>query len=271
MNATASFKLTQLREFYAALGALKEQEQTALAELHAEDPARLLRRFELSVATVAEYAPITHIGDPLTPEAFHDGKRKALADPPVPVDEIRRTEHFASQLVNRGGAQCVEGAPELAFRYVDREIFALRSTAADQRAETRWLDLLLASADGLPIVAELKIDTDKPAYFALIQALMYAAELSSPSQRARLAAIYPEVQFTMPADGPFLDVYLIAFKPPSTGVFRQRSFEATEQLSSKLVEDPRATSVIRRIAYIEAVPGDEGLFFVKRFLFAATA
>jgi hypothetical protein len=68
----------------------------------------------------------------------------------------------------------------------------------------------------LPIVAELKIGADKPTYFALIQALMYATEFSSPSQRARLAATCPEAKFTMPADGPFLDVYLIAFKPPST-------------------------------------------------------
>lgn len=270
MDATASFKPTQLREFYAALGALKEQEQTVLAELHAEDPARLLRRFELSVATVAEYAPITHVEDPSLPEVFHDDKREALADPPVPVGEIRKTEHFASQLVDRGELS-VEGAPELAFRYVDREIFALRSTAAGQRVATRWLDLLLASSDGLPIVAELKIGTDKPTYFALIQALMYATELSSPSQRARLTAVYPEVRFTTPADGPFLDVYLIAFKPPSTGAFRQRSFEATEQLSAKLVKDRRVNSVIRRIACIEAIPGDESLSFVKRFAFAGTA
>lgn len=255
---------TQLRELYDALGALKEQEQTALAELHANDPERLIGRFAHSVETVAGYPPNT--------EAFHGGanakaQRKPLDDPPTPIAEIVKTDHFASHLA--GDQEClVENAPELSFRFVDREIFALRTTAADgPRPRRRSLDLLLVSRDGRPIAGELKLGADKPTYFALVQALMYAAELSSPAQRERLMKHYPDADFAFPEGGPFLDVYLIGFDPPTKGKYRERSFEATRSISSKLVKDTRVHSVIRRIAYIEAEPQGQGLSFVKRFAF----
>ena len=257
-------KSTQLRDLYAALGALKEQEQTALAELHAKEPERLIARFAHSVDTVAGYQANT--------EAFHDrarttGLRETLDEPPVPLNDRVKTADVARHLANARERR-VENAPELDFRFVDREIFALRTTKSDtDRPRRRIMDLLLVSRDGLPIVGELKIGTDKPTYFALVQALMYAAELSSPAQRERLMKHYPDADFAFPKGGPFLDVYLIGFDPPSKGKYRERSFEATRSISSKLVKDTRVHSVIRRIAYIEAEAQDQGLSFVKRFAF----
>jgi hypothetical protein len=266
MAQTPQLKRTQLRELYEALLLLKEQEQTALAELHAADPARLVRRFEASVATVAAYPAIVDPADPASPLPFHDRIDRKLPDP-QPDDPIERTEHFASRLA-KDGIQKVADAPELDFRYVDREIFPLRTTAKGApRAATRRLDLLLASADGLPIAGELKIGSDKPTYFALIQALMYAAELSSAEQLNRLAKTYTLAEFAWPDGGPFLDVFVIALKPPTGGRFRKKSFEASKQVSCKLVADPRINSVIRRIAYLEAIPGDRDLSFVSRFHF----
>jgi hypothetical protein len=257
-------KPTQLRDLYAALGALKEQEQTALAELHAEEPERLIARFAHSVDTVAGY--------PANTEAFHDrakttGLRQPLDDPPTPLNDGVKTVDVARHLADAREC-CVENAPELDFRFVDREIFALRTTKSDtDRPRRRFMDLLLVSRDGLPIVGELKIGTDKPTYFALVQALMYAAEISSSSQRARLLEHYPKAAFTSSEREPLLDIYLIALEPPRSGKYRERSFKATEVISSKLVKDPRIQLVIRRIAYIEARTTDQSLSFVKRFAF----
>jgi hypothetical protein len=161
----------------------------------------------------------------------------------------------------------VEGAPKLSFRYVAREVFPLRQTVAGgPRPSRRSLDLLLASDDGLPIACELKIRDDTPTYPALIQALMYAIELSSESQRARLDEHYPAT-FKWPVDGPFIDVYLIAFEPPERGRFRSRFHEATKTISAKLVEDARCSSVIRRIAYLEATVEVNQLAVRKGFAF----
>jgi hypothetical protein len=255
---TSEFEPTQLRELYDALGALKEGERTALAEMHANDPTLLLHRFEHSVKKVAGYPPLD--------EHFHP-PRSARTDPPTSVAEITSTADFARHL-SQGNEFEVGGDEELWFRFVDREIFPLRQTTrGGTRPTRRWLDLLLVSRDGLPIVAELKIREDKPTYDAFIQALMYAVELSSPAQLSRLKEQYEEAGFDWPTGGPVLDLYLIAFDPPVRGTYRKRSFEATKRIVEKMLADERLSSVVRRIAYLEATIRGDGLAFKSRFCF----
>ena len=123
---------------------------------------------------------------------------------------------------------------------MDREIFPLRRTDRPGVKPSRhWLDLLLVADDGLPIIGELKIRQDKPTYFAFVQSLAYAVELSSAAQLDRLRRHYQDHGLRLPADGPFLDIYLIAFEPPARGKYRQRSFEATEAISKRMMADGR--------------------------------
>lgn len=255
------FKPTQLRALYNALPALKEQELTALAEHHADDPTYLLYRLGEDAETVAKY--------PALDEAFY-GKRTELPKPATPFAELKKTHHFVSHIAD-GERREVEGAPELSFRYVAHEVFPLRQTTpGGPRPSRRSLDLLLASDDGLPVACELKIRGDTPTYPALIQALMYAMELSSESQRARLDKHYAG-KFAWPAEGPVIDVYLLAFEPPDRGRYRSRLHEATRTVSAKLVDDPRCNSVIRRIACIEAAVEGDQLAFRKGFAFGLGA
>ena len=62
---------------------------------------------------------------------------------------------------------------------------------SDNRPATKsgagGIDVLLKShLTGFPVVGEIKVGTDKNAYFGLIQAMTYAVELSTPNQLARL-------------------------------------------------------------------------------------
>jgi hypothetical protein len=55
------------------------------------------------------------------------------------------------------------------------------------------MDLLLQSqASGLPVIGEVKVDTDKNAFYALIQAMTYAVELSTLNQLKRLKRNFDE-------------------------------------------------------------------------------
>lgn len=254
-----AFKPTQFRALYDALDALKEQEQTALAEHHADDPTYLLYRLGKDAETVAKY--------PALAERFYEeDSRTPLPNPPTLLAELTETAHFVSHLADRERRE-VEGSPELSFRYVAHEVSPLRQTApGGPRPSRRSLDLLLSADDGLPIACELKIRDDTPTYPALVQALMYAIELSSESQRSRLDEHYQDT-FTWPVGGPFIDVYLLAFEPPDRGRYRARLHEATRTISAKLVEDPRCSSVIRRIACVEATVEGDRLAFRKDFAF----
>ena len=247
---------TQLRDYYEALLALKEEEQTVLAEFHAEDPTLLIHRFAESVKE-AELC----IGQ--AKESFHE--REALAPAEVGA-EIVSTIDFAGQLVNR---DCLVADPhaDLSFAYVDREIFPGR-TKGVARMRKRTADLLLVNVeDRLPIVGEVKIRSDRPTYFAFVQALMHAAELVSETQRRRLEREYNEARFAWPGDGPFIDVYLIAYEPPERGEFRGRSTEATERMAEKMMASPKVTRWLRRVAYLEARARDDQLEFEAAFVF----
>jgi hypothetical protein len=244
---------TQLHEYYNALHGLKEEEQTALAELHAEDPERLIARFDHSVKTVAAYPAIT--------EAFHGVRSDAWLE--AAGEPVTSTTTFVANLVADGHHQVVD-FPELDFDFVDREIFPLRSTTipADGRGVRRSIDVLLRAGNGLPIVGELKVAGDSPAYFALVQALAYSVDLSSESQLRRLADHY---DFIVPADQPVISIYLIAHAAPERGAFRRRSLEATKVIVDKLITDRRVRNVIRHIAYLESSIDDGRLVFKHLF------
>ena len=246
---------TQLRDYYETLLALKEEEQTVLAEAHAEDPTLLIHRFSESVKRaelrVAQGA-----------ESFHDRDPVAPAESP---QEIQSTLEFQRQLVDR---ECVVADPcsELSFAYVDREIFPGRTTGA-ARMRKRTADLLLVNVDDrLPIVGELKIGFDRPTYFAFVQALMHAAELVSKAQRARLVREYEGARFAWPEGGPYIDVFLIAYEPPDTGRFRERSTAATEEIARKMIVSPKVSKWVRRIAYLTAKSASGQLSFEPLFV-----
>src|SRR6266849_1985819 len=95
---------TPLRDYYDALHLLKEQEQTALAEAHAEDPILLASRFQKSVEILAT--------------------RDSIGD--APPSNIKSTFDFVARLVRQDGT--VKGADHLSFKYIDREIFPTRTT-----------------------------------------------------------------------------------------------------------------------------------------------
>jgi hypothetical protein len=264
-KAKYSVPATQLGDYYNALNAMKEQELTALAEAHAEDPSRLIRRFFLSIKAVENRPEISRPG---IDELFYESSRTDPRSLPTPRGDIKSTIEFASHLCH-GRACSVKGAEALDFRYIDREISPARTTKKDARSARRSLDLLLVNAhDLIPVFAELKIRGDKPTYFAFIQVLMLAAELLSPSQRQRLTAHSGGQDFRWPEEGPFADIYIIAFDPPQTGKYRERSYKATKKISERLVKDPSFSGYIRRIAYLEATSTKDGTMeFEKHFAF----
>jgi hypothetical protein len=255
-GTVAKSATTPLRGYYDALHELKEYEQVVLAEAHAQDPVLLLRRFEQSLHAFA--API--VGP------FYATARADLAEYLSPPGEINSTIKFAAQ-ISDGVPRAVTPDAALGFRYVDRELSPLR-TRGENRPARRSLDLLLANAhDGLPIYAELKIGTDKPSYFALVQLLALAADFLPQSQRDRFEHHAGTSRLRWSEAGPFADLYIIALNSPRTGAYRSRSFAATEQISQKLIADEKFSSQIRRVVYLEALTEGGRLAFHTHFAY----
>jgi hypothetical protein len=245
------FLTTDLRDYYDLLHGLSELEQTALAEAHAEDASYLLTRFERTVAVREQHPLDVH-------EEFHPGKRTdpRTRKPPTP-EEIIRTIHYAGYLADQEHE--VAEVPALRFSYLDNEIFPGR-TKGEFRMEERTFDLLLAS-ENRPVVGELKIKTDSLTYYALIQALMHAAELATASQVERLREHYDVGGESQ------VDVFLIAHEPVEEGKFRSRSLKASARITKQLCASPSFAERIARVAYVRSYPQGDGLRFEPVFAY----
>jgi hypothetical protein len=149
--------------------------------------------------------------------------------------------------------------PTFNFRYVDYDIGTRRTTGSQlengrpaSRTGTGGIDLLLSNAhDQTPIVGEIKADTDVNPFLGLIQCLMYAVELSTEPQRARLCKFYP-TRFAEITKSPGIDIYLVLLRYPQDPI-SQEFLTLTNQLSGHLVADNTLElGFIRRIVALES-------------------
>jgi hypothetical protein len=156
----------------------------------------------------------------------------------------------------RRSADCED--PNLNFYYVDYDIGTRRTTNSElengkpaSRAGTGGVDLLLSNAhDQTPIVGEIKADTDVNPFLGLIQSLMYAVELSTEPQRARLCKFYPS-RFSEVTD-PVIDIYLILLRYPQDQL-SQKFLSLTNQISASLLTNRKpGIGFIRRIVALES-------------------
>ena len=186
---TKRYPPTQMRQLYEALGYLKEDEQIALAELHVANPKRLSNRLDHSLEDRGLLREVP---------AARRAPSSATSGGILPIHRFRSRRSSTPMILPPTWPTVSAGRPidaeELSFRYVDREVSPLRTTATPEgpRPARRSLDILLVNDGGGPIAAELKIGGDRPSYFAFIQVLMYAAELHSRAQRQRLLNRYGE-------------------------------------------------------------------------------
>jgi hypothetical protein len=130
------------------------------------------------------------------------------------------------------------------------------------------MDLLLANRkDKFPIVGEVKVTTDKDPFFALVQSLMYAVELTTESQRGRLTSAYGS-RLSFPDKGPFADIYLILVSYPRDDD-RSELLRLTSQLAESLLAPESFTSgIVRRIVCIETDDAEKDeVAFGVRFAF----
>lgn len=133
-----------------------------------------------------------------------------------------RTYGWAMAIKKQGRVD-VEGEDELAFTYVEREVVPTRTRPASQFTDNGGkqvrVDLILANAaTGRPIIAELKIATDKDPFTGLVQALAGASQLVSPQQRRRLTSLRKGVASV--DREPLVDIYVLLGRFPARGRHR---------------------------------------------------
>lgn len=190
---------------------------------------------------------------------------------PANINTIGKTLDLTA-LLNHAGSANVTNEPRLNFTFIDREIVPARTTGnahfenGERATHVRRLDWLLANTrDRLPIIAEVKVGSDKDPFYALIQLLMYAAELVTGPQLARLQRHYPNC-FNIPKSGPVMDLYIVVCKVNPRSQERADILAMTDELIRKLVAWEGISDYIRRIACLDVRLGDNrNLHFTRLF------
>jgi hypothetical protein len=150
---------------------------------------------------------------------------------------------------------------DLRFAFVGYEVSTLTTTQSkfddgcpSKKSGQGGMDFLFSSFDGgLPVVGEVKAATETVGpFFALVQAMMYASELVTEPQWARLVHCFPE-QFgglRTQARSRQVDLYLI-FEKTEEGT-AESEMEQVERFARQLLEDAAsclAASVRRVVAF----------------------
>lgn len=197
---------------------------------------------------------------------FHaDGATPAYVLPaPVRLPWLERPRQATFLFASK----CAEGVGT-PVNYVDRELECLRTPADDEPEGTGdarapfKLDQLLATPDERrPVLAEVKINDDEDAVYALVQVLAAAAYLSSPAQRHCIRLHYGS-WLDLPGAGPYFDLRVVLFRDrghPLKGA-RIDCLQRATSLAATLVHRPEVAAVVREIVFVESWLEDGRLRF----------
>jgi hypothetical protein len=180
-HAKTNVPITVLRNFYVLLDDLGVEAQRSLAKFYSDKPLSLENLWNKSSESFSTYQNIN--------AGWNEGNRAKLPDSPETLRNVRATDQFTSYLRKNDS-----DGKKFGFTFVKREINprSTRQGLYDNKVPASnsgggGMDLLLKSTDGeFPVVGEVKVGKDKNAFYALVQAMTYAVELSTPNQLKRV-------------------------------------------------------------------------------------
>ncbi len=252
--------LTPLRHFYDRLRDFES------LSFHREALRECLRRPDRLQKLIA--ASVRHFGMyDNREETFHERITGLTAARTENDDLANRTLGLLAR-----GEVGVPSYPEFEFDFVDYEVSPIRTTGSEfengvpaTRSGRGGVDALLAARiDRLPVIGELKADTDRNPFLGFIQSLTYAVELSTPAQRWRLAAAYPG-RFAWPEGGPYIDIALLLIRYPEDPGKLEFLHSVRGLVERLAVPDTPFTHLVRRVLCLrtEMTTPDHAVFTVE--------
>ena len=183
-SAKRPVPVSRLRRYYSSMKVFDKALFEGIAKFYLEHPEALEKLWSDSRKEFDTYS---------NDEDWGRGETKQLPPAPTCLREVHSTNEFTAFITTSGKISV-----GLDLTFVEREINPWRTRNAvfpDKRPATKTgrggIDLLLATSEGVPVIGEVKVEDDKNAFFALLQAMTYAVELSTPNQQKRLMKHFP--------------------------------------------------------------------------------
>lgn len=175
--------VTRLRRYYSSMKVFDTALFEGIAKFYRDNPGAMEQLWNDSRKAFEPYS---------NPEGWGQGTRRPLPEAPNCLQAVSSTDEFTAFVKTSG--QVGEG---FSFTFVEREInpWSTRNAVfADEKPASitgrGGIDLLLARNE-VPVVGEVKVARDKNTFYALLQAMTYAVELSTHQQLERLKRHFP--------------------------------------------------------------------------------
>jgi hypothetical protein len=267
-----------LEELYERLSAMADARHAEWGEPIGEQEHQLRIAKSLTGAALASEflsSVRTYLSYSNPAGSFYDTREPLSDDHRPTTDEEIKTSSIAWWFEQSPELFGSDGS-RIGLRYLDRELVPLRTAGGDKETSaksraSRRLDLLLVADDGTPVITEVKAKADQNPFYALVQLLMLAAQLSTLHQRVRLNNCYAELrQSAGPAD---LCLIVAAnlrylYEPPDGWKARRPKFRPAlaleaERLSTELLTETQLERYLRRITWLDASIVEGRLTFTR--------
>lgn len=220
VSAPIIVPVTRLRRYYRSMKVFENALFRGIASFYDDEPVLIEQLWNDSRRAFEKYD---------NPTPWREGERKPLPPASNDVTEVTNTNEFTSYLIDKG-------LSDTGLKFVAREINPWQTgngMYSDKSSATNsgqgGMDLLLESLDGLPVVGEVKVKNDKNAFFALLQAMTYAVELTTKSQAKRLQVTYKGKFAGSNPDEPVVNIAIIKVNPVDDA-----TFESVKSLVGKI-------------------------------------
>ncbi|MFZ1058099.1 MAG: hypothetical protein WAP47_02785 [Candidatus Rokuibacteriota bacterium] len=242
--------LTGLRRHYHRLEERSTQERLQECNRLAANVKLLVNRFLKALDKMKSYH---NRGEPFFPET---GRVK---------EPVKRGTVDVTRLLKEAGSVVVRETPPYSFQYVEREVNPLRTTRGDfvdgTRSAAGGIDYvgLLQGELPTPILGEIKVGSDKDAYYAFVQLLTYLSELSSTAQFTRANRFLFKGRLVYPVR---FDLHILLWDYNDKGKDKRQIIESTRRLAeafkTKLTDAGGASCTLRRVLCLRNPPGTFG-------------
>ena len=264
---------TEFRRFYETLKMLTPDAiHEVICNYFLGDDARIKKLLDMFDSSLSHFEQYENVA-----QDFHPERNEGQGVDWFPEHPEKKHE-FAKQLTLRLGRArptqyevVIPYRPSIVFVALDYEVSFRRTTErakfedgkSGRSSGAGGVDLLLLSkidGDWIPAIGEIKAKTDKNMFFALIQALTYAVELTTDNQLRRFERAYQN-HFVAGKKISKCDILLIYESSSESPKLLREACDLAEKLLT--MKDSTVAQCVRRIAFLSAeLPNGNGVNFV---------
>lgn len=263
MNEERIIPITKLHYFYKSLARYSVKRQTEICKELISNPDCLPHLYTNASKDFSRYSNI----EEAFVSSYYERKQPKFSK------EITKTEHLIERFQKQINL-IIKNNSSLSFKYIGREVSPWRTTktifetgSSARNSGGGGLDFIGITKNKSPVLGEIKIESDKNAFYAFVQLLTYCSELFTENQIKRIKRINLFGEYNIE---PPCNLYIILYNPnprSATKLLIEKTSELARLFKKKVNFAKKLTEFqkIGCIACLEAIDKNGKISFEVRW------